>query len=275
MGGLVLFGVWVSLISRALLCGFVHAEPLVGDLREGSIFDLAGVQVPEGPVELNLDQKLGHFYEDALACLLGGFEQIEVLGRNVQIQSDIHTTLGELDFVLRRAGENELIHLELAVKFYLAVEKNGEVFYPGPDARGNYQQKLDRLRSHQLKLVHRSAEFLPEEFRGKEWRVQQLVHGCLFDHVDSVELASPEGIHDRCRRGRWLRFSEVERCFGSAEIQIIPKPLWPVPISFLGDIELKSWERSEISRCVMVRVEGQDIPYFIAPDIYPDVEKVN
>lgn len=268
-----MFGFSVSLISRALLGGFVHAEPLVGDLVEGGIFDLAGVQVPEGSVELNLEQKLGHLYEDALGCLLDSSERIEVLGRNVQIQSDIHTTLGELDFVLRRAGEDELIHLELAVKFYLVVEHNGEVFYPGPDARDNYQRKLDRLRSHQLSLVQRCAEFLPIEFRGKTWQVQQLVHGCLFDHIDSVELANPEGVHDRCRRGRWLRFSEVERCLESAEIQVIPKPLWAVPISFLEGIELESWDGAEISRCVMVRVLGRDIPYFIVPDEYPNFKK--
>jgi hypothetical protein len=56
---------------------------------------------------------------------------------------------------------------------------------PGPDARDNYIRKLGKMRSHQLLLVRKYRDLLPETFRDEEIAVEQLVHGCTFKHVNA------------------------------------------------------------------------------------------
>jgi len=92
---------------------------LVGDLPEARVFSRKN-WLPRVPkTALNLEQKLGHLYEDALALVLGE----DLLEQNLQLRKDIHTTVGELDFLLCSKNDGPLIHLELATKFYLAVNR--------------------------------------------------------------------------------------------------------------------------------------------------------
>ena len=193
------------------------------------------------------------------------------LERNLQIQTDIHTTLGELDFLLRDTNSGQLIHLELATKFYLGFETGAGFLLPGPDARDNYQNKLSRLRNHQLRLPDTHQALLPGEYRDELIITRHLVYGCLFDHVDATAPVTPEFINPHCRRGKWLTLGEVPSYFPADTcFSIIPKPLWPVPVPILRDLSLATWQaESAIDRCLMVRPENSPHPFFITPDSYP------
>ena len=256
--------------SRALIESLLESPLLVGDLPNAAQFERRFLTTSADPVELNFDQKLGHLYEDALASLLVSSPGIELVEQNLQIRTDIHTTVGELDFLVRQTS-GRLVHLELATKFYLAIETENGFAFPGPDARDNYDRKIKRLLSHQLTLVERYRSHLPVAYRDEAIEVKQLIFGCLFDHISQTEPSRPRLSNPECRRGTWLRHNELADHFSSdVEFNLIPKHLWPVSIELLENIPLETWQPyGPVTRCVMLRIEGRSIPYFIAPDDYP------
>ena len=257
--------------ADALVQSLLISPLLVGDLPNAARFDRALLDAPGLVVgELNFDQKLGHLYEDAMASLLVSSPRVELVEKNLQLQRGKHSTVGELDFLIR-AADGLLIHLELATKFYLAVKLGDEVSYPGPDSRDNYDRKIDRLLSHQLTLVKRYKDCLPLEYRDSDIVVRQLIYGCLFDHVSEADLSRPRFCNRDCRRGKWLHRSELAEWFsGETVFEFVPKSLWPVPFNLLEGLALERWDpAAPVERCQMIRVAGQDGAFFVAPDEFP------
>lgn len=243
---------------------------LVGDCPEAESFDRSDLILSTNNGPLSLDQKLGHLYEDALQLILLASARYELLEKNLQLQDGIHKTLGELDFLLRDRQTDELIHLELAVKFYLAVETSDGLQLPGPDARDNYFKKIERLRTHQLVLTEKFRQHLPEKYRKETITSQHLILGCLFAHISVENPAQPKFLNPSARRGRWLRQSELPAHFPDRRIEVIPKPLWPVAIDHLASQHLRPFQNeSPLERCVMVKIEDHPKPVFVTPDAYP------
>ena len=268
-----------DIVSKALFQSLIEEPPLLADLPEATTFPCKSLVFPEETCALNLQQKLGHLYEDALAVLLESTPRYDVLAQGLPIRQDAGHTLGELDYLLRDLVSGRTIHLELAVKFYLAVETDSGLLLPGPDARDHYFRKLEKMRSHQLVLADKFRNLLPDEFRDQEVDVQQLVHGCIFNHVRAARPAQAEFLNPNGRRGKWLHAEECADYFGEgALLQIIPKPLWPAAMKIIAGLELEPWQPDEkMDRCVMVRKVDEDgakddagaCPYFIAPNGYP------
>ena len=181
------------------------------------------------------------------------------------------STVGELDFVIRDLKSGHLIHLELAAKFYLAVETIEGLKLPGPDARDNYFKKLKHLRNHQLTLTQQFLDVLPESYQRQPIIPKQLIYGCLFDNISAAEPATAEFINPHCRRGRWLTIKECLEHFPvNSHFRIIPKHLWPVPLDLIQGIEMETWIPSgHLDRCIMLRVNDETVPYFITPADYP------
>ena len=105
--------------SNALVQSLLVSPLLVGDLPSADRFDRALLRSAGFIGELDFDQKLGHLYEDALASVLVSSPHVDLVEKNLQLQQGKHSTVGELDFLIR-AADGLLIHLELATKFYLA-----------------------------------------------------------------------------------------------------------------------------------------------------------
>ena len=147
-----------------------------------------------------------------------------------------------------------------------------ELQLPGPDARDNYYRKLARLREHQLKLPELYHEHLPEDLRRENPSPRHLVYGCLFDHIGSSSKATPELIASDCRRGMWLHHKDLHTHFPkSTRFELIPKVLWPVPLTLFTKLKLAAWDPGEpVDYCVMIRIPGDGTPYFIAPNGYPN-----
>lgn len=257
-------------ISDAIFRSLLVGPLLVNDLPTAAPLDRRGLVAPVAIAELNFDQKLGHLYEDALATVLASSPGIELVERNLQIQETVHLTVGELDFLIRDS-DGLLTHLELATKFYLAVQTEHGVAFPGPDSRDNYDRKISRLLSHQLTLTERHKTNLPPAYRDADIGVNHLIYGCLFDHINATKLSVAKFSNPACRRGKWLHHAELADHFSiGSQFWVIPKHLWPVPIEFLGGITLERWRPNRfVDRCVMLRIDDHDCPYFVAPDDYP------
>lgn len=103
-------------------------------------FDVKLLEMPVVMPEISFEQKLGHVYEDALGELLEISSQLQLLGKSLQIFNDKRLTLGELDYLIKYG--DRVIHLELAVKFYMVYYDDKDVAcFPGPDPTDNW---LDR-----------------------------------------------------------------------------------------------------------------------------------
>jgi len=257
------------MFTRQILNALSTGNLFLQDLPEAPCFDQSTLHVPDVHKPLNLEQKLGHLYEDGLSQLLEKSVQYELLERGLQLQRGRHETVGELDFLFRDTLSERLIHLELAVKFYLAIESPDGLLLPGPNSRDNFYNKLQRLRTHQLTLTTRFQDLLPARYQSERIHPEHLVIGCLFDHISAQAQATPEYIHSHVRRAHWLRQSEFPIHFPDCTSPlVIPKPLWPVENPLESQLEPFDLE-APISRCTMLKIPNQHKPIFITPDTYP------
>jgi hypothetical protein len=246
---------------------------LIGDLPEACVFDRSrfGECIGLGP--LHFDRKLGHLYEQALSRLLESSDGLTLLASHQQVFAASGRTLGELDFLLRDHACDQHIHLELAVKFYLAVKGAEGWQFPGPDPRDNWQRKLDRLRTHQLQLCQcpEARQLLRERFAIESIEVQQLIYGCLFMPIASEEAPLPDQVAPTARVGRWLYLTEWAQHFsGVVEVLLVPKPLWPVDLSSevkrqFEVISVARLHKLTVERCTMFCLPDSTEPYFLVP----------
>jgi len=253
--------------ERILYRSIIHAAPMVSEIRGVRLFDREKC-VPDVPViGLNISQKLGHLYEDAILQVLENAHDLRVVGKSIQIRERIESksegksvkgnrTIGELDFLLEDLVCGKYIHLEVAVKFYLAcssclfnkkedpsqgVSSQGEgssreIVFPGPDARDNFDRKLHHLETHQLNLTNLPT--VKEQIRDRyslsesamdDLEVNHLILGIIFDHFKELELSKHPTLHSRCRRGRWMYVREIKEYVSEEKnIYHVPKQLWPV-----------------------------------------------
>ncbi|MEX2579153.1 MAG: DUF1853 family protein [Verrucomicrobiales bacterium] len=187
-------------------------EPLAGLSRE--------------PVErffaANARRRVGYYFESLVRVWLKSLPEISDLEHGVRIMDD-RRTLGELDFLFRRAGR--LHHLEIALKFYLhfAEPMNGGSRFVGPNAADSFEEKRDKLFGKQLPLG--KASFPEIEESGV------LMKGRIFYRPDQPEPAElPRAMNPDHGRGTWIRENELEWLVdtrpGDARGTILEKPFW-------------------------------------------------
>jgi uncharacterized protein len=156
----------------------------------------------------NLPLRLGRFAERLLhyALLFGPTHELLAAHlpiRNDQQQGD-HTTLGELDYLVRnRLGE--VAHWELAIKFYLAQPGNTAGLLPddyiGPDKKDSLALKLGKLFGRQL------CQPLPHPWCEQAVQRQAFTKGRLFypwETNGSKALQPWGGLNPQHHRGWWI-----------------------------------------------------------------------
>ncbi len=201
-------------------------------------FDRALLGKPRTDITLNFDQKLGHLYEDALQALIEQSPALELIGTHIQVFEDSRT-IGELDFIVRDTARNQAVHLELAVKFYMALpDGHGGWRYPGPNDRDNWDRKRAHMMEHQLQLGQTAPAraLLQERYGITDIQAAHLIYGCIFMPIAHHERPAPAAISPHARTGTWLRPQEWEAHFSDVQqVHFIPKPLWPVALTALSD----------------------------------------
>lgn len=166
--------------------------------------------------------RVGFYTEALVEAALRSIPGVEGIQHSVPIREETRT-LGELDFLFEYEGE--LLHLEVALKFYLysATEERLGSHYIGPNAGDTLEKKAGKLLGHQLPLgknafpeISASHLFCP---------------GILFYHPEEDPPGDPLGILSPShRRGAWLRANEfrpwVEALAGFTAGEILLKPFW-------------------------------------------------
>ncbi len=269
-----------NLHKQALIRSLLFSSLLVKEMKGAAQFDLGLLEIPTEMPEISFEQKLGHVYEDALAALFESSSEVELLAKSLQIFNDKRITLGELDYLVKH-GER-VLHVELAVKFYM-VHYDGEVaHFPGPDPTDNWLNKLERLESHQLQMSQNdyAQKVLLENYGVENVEVEHLIYGRLFDHIAEKRRPIPRGMSENAQRSIWLYVCEWEQYFPTEEnVYMVPKQLWPVPVSEFSQDLLESLrmlsvsdlkdEVTELGRCVMVHRDTWEAPVFVVPKLWP------
>ena len=271
--------------SKLLIDSLVRSPLLVDDLGGLGHFDreLFACHHPESRLleatSLNFQQKLGHLYEDALEQVLGASDEVEDLHCSIQVFAESGRTLGEFDYLFRCRGV--IIHLELAVKFYCAVDVGGEIRWYGPDARDHWERKRKRMLSHQLEIAQtkEGGDRIEALFGTRESVTKHLIYGRIFDRLDDSASGSKGGrntakdVSDEASRGRWLWRADLKKYFEGERLWLVPKCLWPCQLSadLLNSLESLSCDallKLTESRAVMM-TDGREF-YFLMHDNWLD-----
>jgi len=264
--------------TKALLESFQTS--LLLETPEATPFDKSKLPFSEKLPQLNLSQKLGHLCEDALAHLLENSPHYDLLARNIQIQEGKHHTIGEIDYLIKDLATQDVIHLELAMKFYLAVQRtDGTWIYPGPNSTDNWPSKLARLRHHQFTLSQHPATraLFKDRFHFNNLpKVQHLICGRLFHHIAQEAPPPPEYAVSEIDWKPWLYGHEwADHLSAHQEILLIPKHLWaahlcPELLATLPRASHTQLMKLAEQRCVMFTLTDGFHPHFLVPDLWPN-----
>ena len=105
--------------------------------------------------ELPTNLRLGHLAEKIVSNLIKASSNYKIVYENIQLIED-KQTIGEIDFILSETETEQIIHLELAYKFYLfdpnhsSYELNNWV---GPNKNDSLIQKLKKTETKQFPLL--------------------------------------------------------------------------------------------------------------------------
>lgn len=159
-------------------------------------------------------------------------DRFEMIAENLQIISN-KTTLGEIDFLIKDLDNDQLIHVELACKFYLYDPKRtGTVLshWVGPNQNDFLDKKVEKLKSKQMPLLY-SEEcktellkyFTPEE-------IPTIVQAVCFpanlylphqSKIDNLE------INPGCIVGSWIGIKDfMQTDFSNSLFNLPEKQSW-------------------------------------------------
>lgn len=168
-----------------------------------------------GPVH-----RVGRYFEQLVHYWLAHVRGVELLGAGLQVRPD-KRTLGELDFVYRDE-EQQVVHCEVTVKFFLHHPRRGTSHFPGPNASDNFESKIAKLFDQQLELSRR-------HFPSVERR-DAIVKGMAFyNGAPPAEL--PPRMSPTHAVGSWIRSTDCARLRDrdSTAAAVVTKPHWLAP----------------------------------------------
>ena len=192
-------------------------------------------QLEEDPTPLltHLDQlpshRVGRYFEALTYYWLKHLADVEVVTNNLQLR-DGKQTLGEIDFLFRE--NNQLIHWEVAVKYYLQLIPGCEEHeYIGPNTADNLASKMERLFDEQLlrsteKNLTRALGNLDGTGSIKR---QAFIKGWLFYHgYPETSGSSPSLLNPNHLKGFWIHHGEDELPSDTQDTlwTLLEKPHW-------------------------------------------------
>ncbi|MFZ6748108.1 DUF1853 family protein [Undibacterium sp. Ren11W] len=220
------------------------------DLPEKASLDAWLQQLDRQPVALHealavhKHRRLGHYAENLLAFFLR--HQGVLYAHGLQVHEN-GTTVGEFDFLLNQ-GE-DLLHWEIASKFYLLVVEDGverapDLYdYLGPNLGDTLGSKMEKIFHQQLALAqHPQAQsMLPK----KVVDARALVKGWLFYRTASIASAVIAGVSEYHCRAYWWTVDDIEK-LAIPHALILPRLEWLAPAQCALDAVMTKDDLKEV-----------------------------
>lgn len=148
--------------TKSRIASILKANTLDFSITGLQTFSLSELNlVTELDFQLPTNLRLGHLAEIIVSELIKSSTNYKVLYENVQLIED-KKTIGEIDFIIKNKNTRQLIHMELAYKFYLFDPKNSSEpinNWIGPNRNDSLKEKLEKVKNKQFPLLyHNSAK---------------------------------------------------------------------------------------------------------------------
>ena len=131
----------------------------IAGFRPFSLSDLDVTIDPDLQIPKNL--RLGHLVEKIVAELIRASTNYNLIHENIQLIEG-KDTIGEIDFIIENTIKKQLIHMELAYKFYLfdpSISSDPIKNWIGPNKNDSLIKKIEKLKKKQFPLLyHRSTK---------------------------------------------------------------------------------------------------------------------
>ena len=127
-------------------------------------------------------RRLGLYFEGLIAFWYSSVSpNFRLLAQNIQVfeipGDRCSRTLGEVDFIIQEVATHKIIHLEVAVKFYLGTHDLANPYcWFGTNTEDQLGKKLAHLQQHQTQLSRKHAQQMPFPIEQR----QCLLKGRLF-----------------------------------------------------------------------------------------------
>jgi hypothetical protein len=118
-----------------------------------NLSDLNLATDPEFQTPTNL--RLGHLAEKVVSELIKSSTNYKVLYENIQVIEE-KKTIGEIDFIIEEIAAKQIVHMELAYKFYLfdpSISSEPINNWIGPNRNDSLKEKLEKLKRKQFPLL--------------------------------------------------------------------------------------------------------------------------
>lgn len=158
--------------------------------------------------------------------------------KNLQVNHPhTHQTIGEADFIAYQEETHDLLHYELAVKFYLGYparqlnqEKTTESLWLGPNCIDRLDLKLNKMSSKQLQLMHNpvAKNTLPPDWQTLPIDSKMILRGQLFYPANLESFSTKEiSLSDDHLKGYWYYPQDLLTSINeNEEIIILDKDEW-------------------------------------------------
>lgn len=210
-------------------------------------------------------KRLGWHFENLVAALIQHSDRFDLVARNLVLREN-GRTLGELDLLVRERASGELMHWELALKFYLGLgEGRG---WPGPNPHDQLASKARHLYDVQLPRAAQPGAMAQLQAAGHViHRRALLTRGRLF-YPCFTPCPAPPQADPAHQRGPWWREPP-----GAG--QVVPHDLWhhpealsDNPTPMLAAAALADYV-SRVGTPTMILTTGQQ-PGFLVPPSWPE-----
>ncbi len=202
---------------------------------------------------------LGKQAEACFEIYLKHSKKYKLLVSNIQINS-VHSTLGELDYIIRDINTQKILHIELACKFYL-YDKNAGILeeekWLGPNRKDRLYDKLEKVKTKQFPLLY-APETIQKlghyNIHVPIW--QQLCLKAFLFLPKKLNSSTFSENYRNCIVGYWIRLKDFEEEEQNYYYTIPTKKEWLLPPN-----SLKNWlSFAKVKQAIETQIQGRKSP---------------
>lgn len=197
--------------------GFIETPPLWEGIQFGiQQFEFPKVDLSDFKIAaIPSNIRLGHQVEHVFRQLLLHDNTYDILLYNTPVRAN-KTTIGEIDFLLKKKSSQQIVHVELTYKFYILNTSNIEPLQQlsGANRLDLFSKKLEKIKTKQFPLLHRpeTLTILKEHDITISTNLSHQVcfKAQLFVPYTSFDYTPIIPINPSCIIGQWLSIAQFK-----------------------------------------------------------------